>query len=100
MGQFGLPDPGTLMMRNLVHLHDLALCGGLLVVWIVSAGLVGVVVEGFRCRNIYNAHWLELAWTGAPGVLLLVLGVPSIRLLYKIDEMVDPEVTVKAIGHQ
>ena len=99
-GQLGLPDPGTLTMQKLMHLHDLALCIGVFVVWIVFVGLVAVVTNTLGCRTIYRAHVLEMVWTGAPAGLLLILAVPSIILLFKMDELVNPEVTVKAIGHQ
>ena len=35
-----------------------------------------------------------------PAVILVGLAIPSITLLYAMDELVDPQVTVKAIGHQ
>lgn len=62
--------------------------------------LAGVLFNSYGCRTIYSAQRLERIWTAVPGVILLSLAVPSLRLLYKMDEMVDPQVTVKAIGHQ
>jgi cytochrome c oxidase subunit 2 len=35
-----------------------------------------------------------------PAVVLLVLAVPSFSLLYSLDELLDPVITVKAIGRQ
>ena len=43
---------------------------------------------------------LELFWTVAPTFILLVIGFPSIRLLYLIDEFYSPLVTLKTLGHQ
>jgi len=99
-GQYGLPDPGTVLVQNLVWLHDAALAVVVIVVWVVSAALFTVVSNVHSCRTVYSAHRLEIIWTAVPGIILLCLAVPSIRLLYKIDEIVDPQVTVKAIGHQ
>jgi len=87
-------------MQNLVWVHDLALAIVVGVVWVVLAALLTVVSNSQSCRVVYSAHRLEMVWTGLPGVILFGLAVPSIRLLYKMDEMVDPQVTVKAIGHQ
>ena len=43
---------------------------------------------------------LEMWWTISPSFILIALAVPSINLLYWMDEGVNPEVTVKTIGHQ
>lgn len=43
---------------------------------------------------------LEIIWTLIPTVILLFIAVPSFALLYAMDEVIDPRVTVKAIGHQ
>jgi heme/copper-type cytochrome/quinol oxidase subunit 2 len=39
-------------------------------------------------------------WTIIPGIILLGIGFPSIRILYLLDERGAPSVTIKAIGHQ
>lgn len=56
-------------------------------------------------RSLVDAHsvhgkLLELVWTVTPAILLLFIAFPSFRLLYVMDEIIDPMVTVKAIGRQ
>ncbi len=43
---------------------------------------------------------LEVVWTAAPVMILLVLVIPSFKLLYFADRAVDAEMTIKAVGHQ
>ena len=43
---------------------------------------------------------IEVAWTVTPSLILMVIAVPSFALLYSMDEIVDPSITLKAIGHQ
>ncbi|MBC8302497.1 MAG: cytochrome c oxidase subunit II [Pelagibacterales bacterium] len=43
---------------------------------------------------------LEIVWTTVPALILLFLATPSFTLLYSMDEIVDPELTLKIIGHQ
>jgi len=43
---------------------------------------------------------LELLWTVFPAMILVAIGSPSLSVLYGLDEMVSPELTVKAIGQQ
>ena len=43
---------------------------------------------------------LEVIWTVVPVIILLVIAVPSFRLLYFTDKVADADMTLKAIGHQ
>jgi cytochrome c oxidase subunit 2 len=43
---------------------------------------------------------LEIIWTIIPAMILLVISIPSFSLLYSLDEVIDPSITVKIIGHQ
>ena len=99
-GQLGLPDPGTILIKDIVYLHDFAIVIGIFVLSFVVVGLISAITRNLGCRSIYAAHRIEIAWTIVPGIILLRLAIPSIRLLYQIDEVCEPQVTVKAIGHQ
>ena len=43
---------------------------------------------------------LEVTWTVVPVIILLVIAVPSFRLLYYTDRVEEADMTLKAIGHQ
>merc|ERR1712057_71483 len=43
---------------------------------------------------------LEIIWTITPALILMAVAVPSFALLYSVDEIIDPEMTLKAVGHQ
>lgn len=45
-------------------------------------------------------QFIEVVWTILPSIVLLFIAVPSFALLYSMDEVIDPAVTLKAIGHQ
>jgi len=56
-------------------------------------------------RNLVNINTihnttLELVWTILPGVILILIAIPSFRLLYILDEVIYPIITIKAIGRQ
>jgi cytochrome c oxidase subunit 2 len=50
-------------------------------------------------RRTHNSV-LEIAWTAIPVLILVVIEVPSFKLLYFMDRAANPEMTLKAIGHQ
>ena len=43
---------------------------------------------------------IELIWTITPALVLIAIAFPSFKLLYLLDEVIDPVITVKAIGNQ
>jgi heme/copper-type cytochrome/quinol oxidase subunit 2 len=43
---------------------------------------------------------IELIWTITPAVILILIAFPSFKLLYLMDEITDPSMTVLAEGHQ
>ena len=43
---------------------------------------------------------LELVWTISPALVLIAIAFPSFRLLYIMDEVLSPTLTIKVVGHQ
>ena len=72
----------------------------ILVMVFVIVGLLFVAFNRISCRTVYAAHEVEMIWTVFPALILFTLAFPSIRLLYAMDEMPAPRLTVKVIGHQ
>lgn len=53
-----------------------------------------------RTYAINHGTTIEIVWTVLPAVILLFIAIPSFALLYAMDEIIDPVLTVKVIGHQ
>jgi cytochrome c oxidase subunit 2 len=87
-------------MYMLINFHDHAMLVLTLVVTLISYALFRLFFNNFTCRNILEAQEVETVWTIVPAFTLLFLAFPSLRLLYLMDEVRQPVVTVKAIGHQ
>ena len=51
-------------------------------------------------RGILDAQGIEFAWTFLPCLVLVAIALPSLRLLYIIDEVGGPALRLKAVGHQ
>lgn len=51
-------------------------------------------------NNVTHGTVLEIVWTLTPSFILMLIAVPSFSLLYSMDEIIDPTITLKAIGHQ
>jgi cytochrome c oxidase subunit 2 len=51
-------------------------------------------------KNLLHNTVLEIVWTIIPAIILILIALPSFALIYSVDEIVDPDITVKIIGHQ
>lgn len=99
-GQITFIDSVTPIITQLIAFHDHALLILTLVTTVVGFALYTILKNKFVCRSFTEAQSIELLWTILPCFLLLILAIPSIRLLYLIDEVRRPRITIKAIGHQ
>jgi len=50
--------------------------------------------------HLHHGNQLEFIWTITPAAILWAIGLPSLRLLYLMDEILDPELSVKVMGNQ
>nr|WSP02088.1 cytochrome c oxidase subunit II [Ortmanniana ligamentina] len=99
-GQLGFQDSFGDLGFELVFFHDHTMFVLVLVSSFVGYMMACLLKSGLSSRFIVEAQSLEAAWTMIPGLLLLVLAIPSVRLLYLLDEVGGPVVSMKAVGHQ
>jgi len=62
--------------------------------------MIKTIVGNNINKILLESQSLELFWTVMPAIILLFIGFPSIRLLYLLDEVYYPSITLKTIGHQ
>lgn len=87
-------------MFELIDFHDYALVILTLIITFVGYALASLILTSYRCNNILEAQEVETIWTVLPAVILIFLAFPSLRLLYLLDELEHPSLTIKTIGHQ
>nr|YP_009059491.1 cytochrome c oxidase subunit II [Mastigeulota kiangsinensis]AIN75494.1 cytochrome c oxidase subunit II [Mastigeulota kiangsinensis] len=100
-GQLNLLDPGSMIQAEMLLFHDHALMIISGIFTLVS--LVGLLIlySNYSTRRVHEAQTLEIFWTVLPALLLITLALPSLRLLYLLDEQpLDSKNTLKSIGHQ
>ena len=103
--QFGFQLPASPVMEGLINFHhDLF--------FILIMIFTFVVYILFRCIKRFNNNTnkityvithlptLEIIWTLIPALILIFIAIPSFSLLYSVEEIVHPLLTVKVIGHQ
>lgn len=103
--QLGFQDAATPMMQGIIDLHNdiffFAIIILVFVLWMLLRSL-----WHFYSRNnpiperIVHGTTIEIVWTVVPSIILMFIAIPSFALLYSMDEVVDPAITIKTIGHQ
>jgi len=95
-----LQDANGPSMEAILSYSDLTLCLILPIAVLVLLLLFAHTLSSPKVRSYRDHQGLEFTWTLAPALSMLVLAVPSLMLLYHLDEVGIPSSTSKAIGHQ
>nr|AAN61493.1 cytochrome oxidase subunit 2 [Austroconops mcmillani] len=95
-----LPDSASPLMEQLNFFHDHTLLILLMITVMVSYIMLSMLFNKFTNRFLLSGNLTEIIWTIIPAIILLFIAFPSLRLLYLIDELTNPTITLKTIGHQ
>nr|AFG29100.1 cytochrome c oxidase subunit II [Euthycera arcuata]AFG29101.1 cytochrome c oxidase subunit II [Euthycera arcuata] len=96
----GLQDSASPLMEQLIFFHDHILLILLMITILVSYLMLSMFFNTFINRFLLHGQLIEIIWTILPAIVLLFIALPSLRLLYLLDEVNKPSITLKAIGHQ
>ena len=103
--QIGLQEPAGSIAQKATDLHNLLL----IIISLISVFVLALLVYvGWRFRREANptpsktTHntTIEILWTVVPVLILVVIAVPSFRLLYYMDETKNAEMVIKVTGNQ
>jgi cytochrome c oxidase subunit 2 len=98
-------DPATPIMEGIINFHNHIMTFltviVVLVAWLMYRAIV-LFNENVHPTPVKFTHStpLEIFWTVVPAIVLLFIAIPSFALLYSMDELIDPTITLKAVGHQ
>ncbi len=104
--QLGLQEAGSPVMEDIVWFHDYLLLGITTVIAAFVLLLLIIVMIRFNARanptpsRTTHNTWLELAWTVLPVAILVVIAVPSFKILFNQLNIPPADLTVKATGNQ
>nr|YP_010546126.1 cytochrome c oxidase subunit II [Plesionika edwardsii]UYG50016.1 cytochrome c oxidase subunit II [Plesionika edwardsii] len=96
----GLQDSASPLMEQLTFFHDHAMLVLILITTLVGYMMASLFYNKLTNRFLLEGQTIEVIWTVLPAIILIFIALPSLRLLYLLDEVNTPSVTLKAIGHQ
>ena len=104
--QLGFQKSASQGMDDIVWFHDYMLLPVITAIMVFVLFLIGYACIRFRASRNKEASTtshnttIEVLWTLIPCLILIVLAVPSFKVLYSQDEIPKADVTIKAIGYQ
>lgn len=98
--QLGLSNSASPLIEQLIFFHDHAILILILITTLVGYFIITLIFNSFINRYLLDGQMIEIIWTVLPAIILIILALPSLRLLYLIDETTEPSITLKTVGHQ
>ena len=104
--QLGFQNPASDGMRDIVSFHDNLLLPIIIAISVFVLFLMLYACVRFRAsrnpvasKTTHNT-FIEVIWTLVPCLILIVIAVPSFKVLYEQDEIPPADITIKAVGYQ
>nr|YP_009487552.1 cytochrome c oxidase subunit II [Anopheles medialis]AWB98097.1 cytochrome c oxidase subunit 2 [Anopheles medialis] len=96
----GLQDSSSPLMEQLNFFHDHTLLILTMITILVGYIMGMLLFNKFTNRYLLHGQTIEIIWTVLPAIILMFIAFPSLRLLYLMDEINTPSITLKSVGHQ
>lgn len=114
--QLSFQKPATTMMEGIIDLHH-DIFTFLVIIFVFVSFMLGTILVRYPARftvsskglpylkfvtghGITHNTTLEIVWTIIPTLVLLLIATPSFALIYALDEIVEPELTIRVVGRQ
>nr|WCS92078.1 cytochrome c oxidase subunit 2 [Dyscolus oopteroides] len=95
-----LQDSASPLMEQLTFFHDHTMMILTMITMLVGYLMVTLFFNKHINRYLLEGQTIEVIWTVLPAITLVFIALPSLRLLYLLDEVSNPSITLKSIGHQ
>lgn len=98
--QLNFQDARSPLIEQLIFFHDYSIVMVSLITILVAYIILSLFINNFFYRFLLENQRIEIIWTIIPIIILIFITIPSLRLLYLLDENFNSNITIKTIGHQ
>lgn len=88
------------LIEQLIFFHDHTIFIIIIIIFLISYIIIFIINNKFINIKISENQFIEFIWTIIPPIILIFIALPSLHLLYLIDEIKAPNITIKILGHQ
>jgi cytochrome c oxidase subunit 2 len=103
--QLYFQEAATPTMEGIINLHNdimaIIIFIAVFVMWMMGRTMwLFTADKNPNPSKVVHGTTIELVWTIVPSIILVTIAIPSFALLYSMDEVIDPAITLKVIAHQ
>nr|YP_008757571.1 cytochrome c oxidase subunit II [Octostigma sinensis]AEV44836.1 cytochrome c oxidase subunit II [Octostigma sinensis] len=98
--QINFQDGASPLMEQIIFFHDHIMTILIMITTLVSYMLLSLFGPQTTNRFLLEGQTIEIIWTILPAIILVFIALPSLQLLYLLDDTSNPSISLKTIGHQ
>nr|ALO20654.1 cytochrome c oxidase subunit 2 [Cladonema pacificum] len=98
--QLSFQDAASPISEQIIFFHDDVMFILMIIITVVSWMMLSAFINKHYYKYLVEGTTIEIVWTIIPAIILVFIAFPSLQLLYSMDEIIDPSLTIKAVGHQ
>lgn len=95
-----LQNAASPLIEQLSFFHDHTILILIIITTIITYTIRSLIPNKLIHRYLLEGQTIEIIWTIFPAITLIFIALPSLRLLYLLDESITPLISLKSIGHQ
>jgi len=93
-------DRASSSINQIIFFHDHLILILILITSIILYIIIFLTINSFFIKSYPERQKIEILWTISPALILLIIALPSLKILYLTDDLTNPSITIKTIGHQ
>nr|WLE69983.1 cytochrome c oxidase subunit II [Aphidius gifuensis] len=97
---FNFQDTNSYIMTLMTYFHDFIMMILFMIMIFIIYIMSWFFLNKFINRHIMHNQLLELIWTLIPMLILVFMAIPSLKILYMVEEIINPFMTLNILGHQ
>nr|YP_010872779.1 cytochrome c oxidase subunit II [Laemobothrion maximum]WGU50343.1 cytochrome c oxidase subunit 2 [Laemobothrion maximum] len=100
MWNWNLYDASSFLMEQLTNFYDNTMFILTFIFSLIIYSTICIISNKIINHYLTSNETLELIWTCLPGLILIFIALPSLKIMYLLDEVIMPILSIKVIGHQ
>nr|QSS48571.1 cytochrome c oxidase subunit II [Kradibia gibbosae] len=99
-GQMMFQDASSPIMQNMIFFHDSVMMIIFMITIVLIYMFIMMLKDKYMDLSLVHNELIEIIWTLLPMICLIFMALPSLSLLYLTDDLKNPDLSIKIIGHQ
>nr|WOW99089.1 cytochrome c oxidase subunit II [Paravarcia sp.] len=98
--KMNLINSASTTMEQIIMLNEYSMMFIMPIAIMVILMIYKTIKNKFINKKMTENQMLETMWTILPAIILIFMAIPSLKVLYLMEEMINPSMSIKILGHQ